>query len=903
MNTARYMSRWHAIVRTGRPGRPEGTLLLAGIAVLAIALSAFGQASGGRSASAGSRDRFVIIVDPAAFGPAAQVFQEELKRRFAADKNAPELVLVEGAESKVLAAKVLAVRADGGTLPQGLLDVRSSATPDKPSQAFIEAYHYPFGAIARDHLESPEYSFKFASWSALLAISLHQSLASTRGGERALFGETEMRMATDANPHLPREILGRTVRLVCQEPKPLATGRAVRLASLVKEAVAGLSEQTSTCHMMGVVSEKVIGNLAQQLPAKVLIRKGNELARARTERVLGMPVTDGMLLGSVEVRVFKYEYPDRESLKLADRLAAQAAGQEPPDQVGKLVATVRPSPSGLYVISGLDPLAPYVIRFIDTSKDRNHPLRQLDEVAFVTSSRQGIVRTVPGKHSRYLPLPDEYRPPPPVLPDAKVMDYVIEGATVFDGSKDKPRFTADLGVIGERIAAIGDLSTVTRRGTIVGRGLFLMPGFVDIHSHADDNVLKVADAPSHIRQGITTVLAGNCASSPLGIGAFLDEVDRKGSPLNLAVLIGNAPVRERVMGKRKGLPTTEETYRQKELVDLAMEEGAFGMSTGLIYAISEQAFPLELAELAKQLKPYGGFYASHIRDESDGVLGAVREALFIGELAEVPVQISHMKANHKRNWGAMERYLEIMKAARTRGMDVTGDQYPWRASGPAAHYTLHKLLVRDAIRAGTPEVILLKNMPGQYAKYSGRPLTELLAAEKITPQQLIDHLKLTEDSPVHATYLCIGEEDLCRAMKEDIVMVCTDAGLASSADIAGGKVSDAHPRKFRTYPEFFARYVRDRKILSWELGVYKCTGLPAQRLKLTDRGVLKPGAFADLVLLDPTKLDPGSDFRDQAPPPRGIQWVFLNGRPVLKDGQPVDLLAGKALRGFGHERP
>ena len=222
-----------------------------------------------------------------------------------------------------------------------------------------------------------------------------------------------------------------------------------------------------------------------------------------------------------------------------------------------------------------------------------------------------------------------------------------------------------------------------------------------------------------------------------------------------------------------------------------------------------------------------------------------------------------MKVLRRRNWGKMKDYVAILQAARDRGLDVTGDQYPWRASGPAAHYALHKLLVREAIRNESPEVVLLKDMPGRFAKYSGRPLTELLATEQMTPEQLIDELKLTEDSEVFATYYCLGDEDVCHAMRSDFIMVCTDASLMPQASLDGGSCRDEHPRKFRTYPEFFARYVRDRGVCSWELGVYKCTGLPASRLKLDDRGVIRPGVYADVVMFDPETLDPGGDFRDQ----------------------------------------
>ena len=439
--------------------------------------------------------------------------------------------------------------------------------------------------------------------------------------------------------------------------------------------------------------------------------------------------------------------------------------------------------------------------------------------------------------------------------------------------------------------------------TIEGKGLFLTPGFIDIHSHVDGNVFDVAYAPSHIRQGITTALGGNCAFSPLGIGSFYRDVETSGSAVNIGMLIGNRPVRKAALGYEKGMPSYSDVYREKELVDLAMEEGAFGMSSGLIYSISEEAFAFELAELSKQIKPYGGFYASHIRGETDEVIDAVRECIYIGEMAEIPVQVSHMKVINKRNWGDMERYLDVMKNARARGLDVTGDQYPWRASGPAAHYRLHKLLVREAIKNETPEVVLLKNMPGKYKKYSGRPLVDLLKGENMTPAELIEDLNITTKTDLFATYLCLGDEDVRRPMKEDFVMVCTDSSLVSFEDIESGDAKYEHPRKFRSYPEFLANYVRDREVCSWELGIYKCTGLPASRMKLTDRGIIRPGACADLVLFDPEELSPNADYRDQAPAPKGIEWVFLNGQPALKQGEMTRIRAGKALHAYGNRKP
>ena len=784
---------------------------------------------------------FLLILDRTTTPQEASALQGELDRLSTADATGPKFTVVNADD---LSAATSAADDLGG-----VIELSSKQEASQSARCVLEVYHYPFPSITPKHISSPEYSFKFGSGSALLAIHLRKSLATDSA-------DVEIRPATAANPLLPAETLRKTVRLTTQDSLNAIAGQIFQAAAAFR--------RDEACYVMGLLSEK-----AQR--------------HARPE--------------NVEIRVFKYTYPDKEP---PGRTQTRRSEEEQPADP---ITVVKPFATGLYCIEGLADLTPYSFTVSDTSKDPKDPWHKLDQGSFVTSSVKGIVRTVPGKFDGYTPLSASQSQPAPDAPPDPKLDCVITGATVFDGSKNRPRFTADVGIAGEKIAAVGDLKNRPRAVTVDGAGLFLMPGYIDIHSHADDNILTVACAPSHTRQGITTVLGGNCSFSPLGIGAFCADMESKGAVVNLGVLIGNRPVREKVLGRRKGSPSYDEVYRQKELVDLAMEEGAFGLSSGLIYAVSEEAFTWELAELARQVQPYGGFYASHIRGETDEVLDAAREAMYIGQLAQVPVQISHMKVINKRNWGGMDAYLDLLRDARARGLDVTGDQYPWRASGPAADNSLHTLLTREAIGAETPEVVLLKDMPGKYAKYSGRPLTDLLAGENTTPEQLVKDLNLTKDSPLRATYLCLGDEDVCRPMREDFVMVCTDAGLFSREGIESGKARNEHPRKFRTYPEFFARYVRDRKVCSWELGVYKCTGLPAERMKLTDRGRIRPGAFADLVLLSPDELDPGADYRDQTPPPKGIRYVFLNGLAVLKDGQLTPDRAGKPLRAYGHMKP
>ncbi len=804
---------------------------------------------------------FIVVLDPVQLGPSAAVLSKELNKQFRTDPTGLKLTILDALEPKALAERILALPSEALENLGGLIEMRFEEAEESSPRALIEVYHYPFPPIAEEHITSPEYSFKFGADSALLAVHLHEALLEEATRDVLSLSASEMQPASSANPYLPREILRKSIRLSLQTAQPCTPDQMKSLARQILGAATGFY-QDQGFYVMGLLSEKA-------------------RRHARLE--------------DIEIQVFKYLYPNEEFTE-EEREKRRAEMAEP-------VQVVKSFASHLYYIAGLDWLTPYSLKFIDTSKDEEDFWREVDEASFVTSSLSAIVRTVPGRHEAYAPLESDYQEAPRRVSAVPKPDYVIERVTVFDGSRDRPRFVADVAVAGETIAAVGDLQNLPRRTTIDGDGLFLTPGFIDIHSHADWNILEVTYAPSHIRQGLTTVLGGNCAGSPLCVGALLAEINKKGTAVNIGMLLGNRGPRGKVMGRRKGQPTYAEAYRQKELMDLAMEEGAFGMSTGLIYSISEESFAWELAELAKQMKPYGGFYASHVRGETDEVLDAIREAIYIGEIAEVPVQISHMKLINKRNWGDMNKYLAIMKAARARGLDVTGDQYPWRATGPAAHYTLHRLLVREGIKNETPDVILLKDMPGKYERYSGRNLTELLEGEDMPPEALIPDLNLTEESEVYATYLCLSDEDVCLAMKEDFVMVCTDSSLASQEDIEAGKHWDDHPRKFRTYPEFFAKYVRDRGVCSWELGVYKCTGLPAERMQLEDRGVIRPGAYADLVLFDPEELDPGVDYRDQAPPPKGVRWVFLNGQPVLKEGEMTYMRAGKALYAYGHRKP
>jgi len=715
----------------------------------------------------------------------------------------------------------------------------------------VELFHYPFDPITEHHVISPTYSFKFSSDSALLGIQLEKAFAEYKAS---------MRLAESCNEHFIFPLLQKWTGITTSANLPLTSEKGRELGKKIGEAIIEYYHYNDNA---------VVGLITDQ-------------------------ARDHASPDDIEIRLYPYIYPDKDF--------SNEEAKEREEQMETLEQKTTPFDSGVYYFTDLDTLTPYDITMKNTAEDASPYWEELDTASFVTSSLRGIARTVPSQYDNYEPL-SYSRSDPFSKPEGKTYDYVIESPTIIDGSHEAEKYVADVGIQGKRIAAIGDLKELPRQHTIDGSGKYLTPGFIDIHSHADRNALDVPYAPSHVRQGITTVLGGNCSFSPLGIGAFLREVEENGLPVNMAMLVGNRPIREEVLGRRKGKFSYNELYRQKELVDLAMEEGAFGMSTGLIYSISEEAFAWELAELSKQMKPYGGFYASHIRGETDEVLDAVREAIHIGNLAEVPVQISHMKVLRKRNWGKMEEYLNIMEDARERGIDVTGDQYPWEASGPAAHYHLYQMLEQEAIRNNQPEVVRLKDMPGDFEKYSGKNLVKLLEGEDMTPEELIEELDLEPDSEIYATYLCIGDEDIVKAMKDEKVMVCTDARMVSLEAIEESRVTDNHPRAFRTYHQFFAHYIRDREIIPWELAVYKCTGLPAERMGLDDRGRIKVGTYADLVLFDPDKIDPVADFRDQKPEPVGFDWVFTNGVLVMEDGEMTKEQPGKSLYAGDRRKP
>lgn len=519
-------------------------------------------------------------------------------------------------------------------------------------------------------------------------------------------------------------------------------------------------------------------------------------------------------------------------------------------------------------------------------------------------------------------------------------DILIEGGRILNGAGN-PWFLADVGIVRGRIEAIGRLRGVGADKKIDAKGLIVAPGFIDVHSHSDFTVLVDRRAESKVTQGITTEVVGNCGFSAAPMNSevrtyrekymrvqlgneftfnwesmdeYMKLIDREGVSLNIAPLVGHGTIRQNVMGFEKRPPNDEELGEMKRLVADAMEEGAWGMSTGLIYPPSCYADKEEIIELAGVLADYGGVYFTHIRGEGETLIDALKEAIAIGEHAGVPVQIAHLKASGKKNWGKTVKALKLIEEARGRGVDVTFDQYPYTASstGLTAYLPdwvheggVEKLLerLRDkecrkriAEEQGVLErdwetivIAFAKNHP----QYEGKTILEVAKTEGKEPTEAVFDLLLLEEGQVDIVAHGLSEKDVRRVMKNPYMMVGSDGTAVSPRGILG--LGKPHPRYYGTFPRILGHYVREG-ILTLQEAVRRMTSHPAQRLGLWDRGLLMEGMVADITIFDPKKVKDKATFTDPHRFASGILYVIVNGVLVVEDSVHTGALPGRALR-------
>lgn len=515
-------------------------------------------------------------------------------------------------------------------------------------------------------------------------------------------------------------------------------------------------------------------------------------------------------------------------------------------------------------------------------------------------------------------------------PTSAPFDLVLRSVTLLDGS-GSPGLRGDLAIRDGRIAALGRFEVPSGSPQLFLDGLVVAPGFVDVHTHVDADLVRQPGAENFLRMGVTTLVTGNCGSSVEDLGTHFARLERGGIGPNYASLVGHGTVRRAVLGTENRAPTPAELARMQELVATAMREGAFGMSTGLIYVPGTYAETDELIALAKVVGDHGGLYASHIRNENDQVLDAVAEALHIGEQAGVPVQISHVKCTGKPNHGRAEQVLAAVQAARRNGQRVGVDQYAYDASStgldvlfPADELAVdreafgRRLREDDSYRA-TIRGALLRKMDqvgfgdfrfARIATAKGNEDLHGLLLPQAAQRRLgradrdaqaelaMDLFAAAAPARVGMIYHTLAEADVERFLREDWIAVASDARL-----LGGDGVDKPHPRGAGNNPRVLGRYVRERSVLPLEVAIHKMTQVPARAFGLVDRGELRVGAFADLVVFDPDTIADRATYDEPTEPPIGIRAVFVNGQLAVDRGQFTGVRAGAVLRHEGKHQP
>jgi N-acyl-D-amino-acid deacylase len=470
---------------------------------------------------------------------------------------------------------------------------------------------------------------------------------------------------------------------------------------------------------------------------------------------------------------------------------------------------------------------------------------------------------------------------------------VIRNAQVADGT-GKPLRKANVRISGDRIVEIGNIQPKPNERTIDVAGLVLAPGFIDIHNHSTQGLEADPLAETQIAQGITTVVLGADGFSPWPIAPWLDARRKSPASLNLALMVGHATIREQVMGKDFKRPATEaEVAKMSQLVDQAMGQGAIGLSSGLEYEIGGYGTTDELVAMSGAAAKLGGFYMTHIRDEADKSFDALNEEITIGERAHIPVEHSHIKLGTVGVWNKAPEYIRIIKAARKRGLDFLADCYPYDAweSGiqvlvPDKQYENPQSVEKALADVGGASHVTIVGFPPNLS-YEGHTIEDLARLHNTTPVDMFIRI-VREGDAANTEAEVIGqsmiESDIKAFYKQPWVMVASDGGLGVT-----------HPRGAGTFPRVLGVYVREKHWLTLPEAVRKMTSLPARRLGWNDRGIIRKGAFADLVLFNPDTVIDRSTFAKPFEVPTGIEKVFVNGEIVWESAKATGQRPGRVL--------
>ncbi|MBV8502308.1 MAG: D-aminoacylase [Paucibacter sp.] len=501
---------------------------------------------------------------------------------------------------------------------------------------------------------------------------------------------------------------------------------------------------------------------------------------------------------------------------------------------------------------------------------------------------------------------------------AEPLDLLIRGGRIIDGSGNS-WMRGDVAVRAGRIVAVGVLGDMPAKRVIDAHDHIVAPGFIDTHGHLEGNLLEKPTADNYVQDGVTTVITGNCgASAEGGLKSYFARIDQEGTSINVASLVGHNTVRRQVMGLANRAATPAEQQRMEALVEQAMDEGAVGFSTGLIYSPGIFSDTPEVVGLARAAARHHGLYASHIRDEGNEVVGAINEALDIGRQAQLPVQISHFKVSAPANWGRSRETLALIEQARADGLDVTIDQYPYTASSTS----LQVMLPDWAVEGGQAEIakrladgptrarIKAEIVDGSrskkrtsfsyavVARYAADPTLNGRNISEITVQrggpatmeaEVETMLQLISGGGAQMTFHGMSEDDVRRIMAYPFSMVGADGGVQDGSGMP-------HPRSYGTNARVLGKYVREEQVMRLEEAVRRMSSLAAQRFKLQDRGLLRVGYAADIVIFDDRTVHDRATFENPHQMSAGFDAVIVNGVLTVENGKHLGARAGKALR-------
>ncbi|MBA4850972.1 D-aminoacylase [Emticicia sp. BO119] len=504
---------------------------------------------------------------------------------------------------------------------------------------------------------------------------------------------------------------------------------------------------------------------------------------------------------------------------------------------------------------------------------------------------------------------------------AQQYDLIIKNGRIADGSGN-PWFASDVAIKGTKIAGIGKFEASEGKQVIDARNQIVCPGFIDVHTHVEDGIRNVSTADNFIHDGVTSVITGNCGSSEVNLAKFFDELKQLQISVNLGSLIGHNSVRRQVMMNVFRDPTAQEQQKMEALVEQAMKDGAVGLATGLIYIPGTYSKTPEVVGLAKAASKFGGIYASHIRDEGVKVRDAIEEAINIGREAHIPVEISHFKISSKPLWGQSDMTIGIVEKARLEGIDVNVDQYPYTASSTNMGTMLPSWALADGdsmvhARLNHPETRkkirdeMIKGVKADkrknydyafVARYradstlNGKNVSEInrllgRKSDLATEADLI--MDMVDKGGAQMVFHKMSEDDVAKILRYPNTMIASDAGVIQF------NRNMPHPRGYGSNARVLGRYVREKQVLRLEDAVRRMTSLPAQRFKIEDRGLIRTGYAADIVIFDKNTVADKATFETPHAYSEGIDYVLVNGTIVLENGKHTGKKPGEIIYGKG----